>query len=152
VSSHVPATHGMSAAQQARLGLGTLAYKYDTAPNGIGALAEVDYAAWGKKFVYRDVHHRDSEDLWYLHLPAQTTIAVEPVVTHTYTPAGKVATERWDDGTTWTVAYDFRDLPTQVQWLDKSLATPAYKTVAAYARSVAGLPRTRTSAYATSRA
>lgn len=144
VASHTPAPRDLTAARQQQLGIGTVVYKYDLGPNGIGQLSEVDFPFGKKTFAY-DAHHHRFQDVWRLQIAGATSFGAMRGVTRSFTPSGLVTAEKWEDGSQWQTLYDALDRPVSVQWYDP--AQLAWRDVATYARSLAGPPRTRTIGY-----
>lgn len=144
--THTPATRGLTAARRTELKIGPTTKVYDGADNGVGQLERVTLPfAFGSVAYRYDVHGRVAREERTFSTTYLAQANATQWVERAYNLLGQPTQVSWDDGTRWNVPYDVRGLPAAVTW--KQPGATAVTTLAAYQRSVAGAPRTRTSSY-----
>lgn len=141
VQSHTAASRGMTAARMSQLGIGTTIYLYDSAANGVGQVASVVLPSGRVDYAY-DVHGQPLTEQRQLTVPtASGTVVAAQSVTRTYAVDGQLASEKWDDNSQWSVAFDSRALPYKVSWLDPT--ANRWMAVANTSRGILGQQRSR---------
>jgi RHS repeat-associated protein len=137
----VPASRGLSAARRAELGIGPVELFYDgTAAFSIGRLSQVALPFGSVLYRYEPRGLPVFEQRSFA-LGGSKPLAVTQWVQQEFDAQGNLTASAHDDGTVWRASYDSRSLPARVEWFDP--VPRSFRRVAAYARSLAGQPRTR---------
>lgn len=152
VVTRTPASRGMGATRQSKLGIGAITYTYDevtgTQGNHIGRLSRVTLPFGAVTFQYeaRGLMSREQRDFSVDYMAS----ANDSQWIETDYNALNLPTEmRYDDGSKARTIYDLRGLPATVEWYDPG--TASWKQVANNDRSLAGQIRTRNSDFSQTR-
>jgi RHS repeat-associated protein len=141
VVRRVPASRGLSGARLAELGIGPIELFYDGAePFSIGRLSRVALPFGSVLYRYEPRGLPIFEQRSFA-LGGQKPLAATQWVQREFDAQGNLTASGHDDGTVWRAFYDSRSLPASVEWLDP--VAGGFRRVAAYARSLAGQPRSR---------
>jgi RHS repeat-associated protein len=144
MTSHTPASRGMSSQRMAELGIGTVQYTYDTGANALGRPSRIAQApGWSTDLSY-DVRGNVLREQRSLTVTGGAQVAATQWVDRSYDATGAMREVAWDDGTRWRYSYDLRGMVAAVDWKP---AGGVFQTVAGYDRSTAGAPRERSGAY-----
>lgn len=123
----------------------TIQYTYDQGRNGVGRLVHVELPIIGEvDYSYNARGLVAAEERSFI-LDETVSVSDTQRVEREYNALGLPTLSTWDDGQQWQVTYDVRGLVDRVEWLDPE--TGAFRPVADYTRSFAGLPLARNSDY-----
>lgn len=143
ILTHTPAARGMTAARQAQLGIGTMTTTYDVGSNAVGHPSHVTLPFGTIDYTY-DVHDRAVNEARTTNVSYRAALSVSQSIATSFNTLGEPLDITANDGTKWSYAYDARGMVSSVGLSDPTLGTA---TLATYTRSLAGVPRTRTSTY-----
>lgn len=160
---YLPAIMQMGAAEQGALAgagapfgpdlsaapvVNTIVYRYDEGRNGLGRLSRVKLPFGDVRYTYEARGLVAGEERSFTLTDVATASATQ-WVQRQYNALGLPTLSQWDDGQQWQISYDGRGLVDQVQWFNPQAQT--WQAVADFDRSLAGLPRTRSSAFGQTR-
>lgn len=125
-------------------------YRYDLGTLGVGRLSLVTMPFGTVAYAYNAQGLVIGEQRAFALADLSNTGSSGPsdtqMVTRAYNALGQPTLHSWHDGQQWRIHYDERGLAYSVEWFDSK--ANSWQVVAGYGRGVAGLPRSRISAYA----